>query len=95
MRRTRSVATIGPASQDDETLHSLFQAGMNVCRLNYSHGEPEQKTELYDKIRMVDAPGYPYAYSKINNFTLNFYNAKKVKNILYSSVKIIFQKKKS
>ncbi len=49
--------------------------------------------ELYDKIRMVDAPGYPDAYSKINNFTLNFYNAKKVKNILYSSVKIIFQKK--
>ena len=41
---------------------------------------------------MVDAPGYPDAYSKINNFTLNFYNAK-VKNILYSSVKIIFQKK--
>ena len=54
MRRTRIVATIGPASQDDETLHSLFQAGMNVCRLNYSHGEPEQKTELYDKIRSME-----------------------------------------
>ena len=42
---------------------------------------------------MVDAPGYPDAYSKINNFTLNFYNAKKVKNILYSSVKTFFKKK--
>lgn len=54
MRRTRIVATIGPASQDNEMLHSLFQAGMNVCRLNYSHGEPEQKTELYHRIRNME-----------------------------------------
>jgi len=43
MRRTRIVATIGPASQDDGMLSALLSAGVNVCRLNYSHGEPEQK----------------------------------------------------
>ena len=54
MRRTRIVATIGPASHDNDMLYSLFQAGMNVCRLNYSHGEPEQKTELYHRIRNME-----------------------------------------
>ena len=54
MRRTRIVATIGPASQDDAMLSALLSAGVNVCRLNYSHGEPEQKTELYARIRSME-----------------------------------------
>ena len=54
MRRTRIVATIGPSSDDDKTLLSLLRAGVNVCRLNYSHGEPEQKTELYQRIRQLE-----------------------------------------
>jgi len=55
MRRTRIVATIGPASQNDEMLSSLLEAGVNVCRLNYSHGEPSQKTELYERIRSMES----------------------------------------
>ena len=55
MRRTRIIATIGPSSDDDKTLQSLLKAGANVCRLNYSHGEPEQKTELYQRIRKLEA----------------------------------------
>ena len=55
MRRTRIVATIGPSSDDDKTLLSLLRAGVNVCRLNYSHGEPEQKTELYQRIRQLES----------------------------------------
>ena len=55
MRRTRIVATIGPASSDDKTLLSLLKSGVNVCRLNYSHGEPEQKTELYQRIRALES----------------------------------------
>ena len=43
MRRTRIVATIGPACDDYETLKSLLEAGVDVCRFNYSHGEPEDK----------------------------------------------------
>jgi len=54
MRRTRVVATIGPSSWDWDNLKSIFDAGADVFRLNYSHGEPEQKTELYQKIRSLE-----------------------------------------
>ena len=54
MRRTRIVATIGPACDDEATLLSLLQAGVNVCRLNYSHGAPEEKTPLYERIRSLE-----------------------------------------
>ena len=55
MRRTRIVAPIGPASGDDKTLLSLLKGGVNVCRLNYSHGEPEDKSELYARIRALES----------------------------------------
>ena len=48
--------------------------------------------ELYDRIRMVDAPEYPDAYIENKNFVFNFNKVKKIKNILYSSVKITFIK---
>lgn len=54
MRRTRVVATVGPSSWDSDNLKSIFDAGADVFRLNYSHGEPEQKTELYNKIRSLE-----------------------------------------
>ena len=54
MRRTRIVATIGPACDDYETLKSLLVAGVDVCRFNYSHGEPEDKTELYHRLRSIE-----------------------------------------
>ena len=55
MRRTRIVATIGPASSEKTVLKSLLEAGVDVCRLNYSHGTPESKTELYERIRSLEA----------------------------------------
>ncbi len=48
------MATIGPSSWDSATLQSVFDAGADVFRLNYSHGEPEQKTELYERIRSME-----------------------------------------
>ena len=39
MRRTKIVCTIGPATNSDERLAQLMQAGMNVARLNFSHGK--------------------------------------------------------
>jgi len=48
------VATIGPSTWDPTTLQSVFDAGADVFRLNYSHGEPEQKTELYERIRSME-----------------------------------------
>ena len=48
------MATIGPSSWDSTTLQSVFDAGADVFRLNYSHGEAEQKTELYERIRSME-----------------------------------------
>ena len=51
MRRTKIVATIGPASRDPETLVRLVEAGMDVARLNYSHGTLEEHAETVIRIR--------------------------------------------
>ena len=45
MRRTKIVATIGPASREPETLARMVEAGMDVARLNYSHGTLEEHAE--------------------------------------------------
>lgn len=42
MKKTKIVCTIGPASESVETLVKLMEAGMNVCRLNFSHGDYEE-----------------------------------------------------
>jgi pyruvate kinase len=55
MRRTKIVATIGPASRDPDTLVRLVQAGMDVARLNYSHGTPDEHAETARRVR--DAAG--------------------------------------
>lgn len=52
-RRTKIVCTIGPASQDEHTLGELIRAGMNVARLNFSHGDYTVHTQVYQKIRML------------------------------------------
>ena len=54
MRRTRIIGTIGPASDSEGTLEALVDAGLNIARLNYSHGDLEQKTELIQKLRKVE-----------------------------------------
>jgi pyruvate kinase len=55
MRRTKIVATIGPASREPETLVRLVEAGMDVARLNYSHGTLEEHAETVLRVR--DAAG--------------------------------------
>ncbi len=51
MRRTKIVATIGPASREPETLVRLVEAGMDVARLNYSHGTLEEHAETVSRVR--------------------------------------------
>lgn len=53
MRRAKIVCTIGPASRDEETIGRLIDAGMNVARLNFSHGEHEEHGEAYKRIRRL------------------------------------------
>ncbi len=55
MRNTKITCTIGPASESPETLRALVEAGMSVARLNGSHGSPEHRRDIIDRIRAVDA----------------------------------------
>jgi len=50
-RRTKIVATIGPASRNPETLVRMVDAGMDVARLNFSHGDAEQHHETALRVR--------------------------------------------
>jgi pyruvate kinase len=51
MRRTKIVATIGPASREPETLVRMVEAGMDVARLNYSHGTLDEHAETVSRVR--------------------------------------------
>src|SRR5580704_11858344 len=51
MRRTKIVATIGPASRDPDTLTRMVEAGLDVARLNFSHGTREIHAENAERIR--------------------------------------------
>ena len=51
MRKTKIVCTIGPASETPELLESLIEAGMNVARLNFSHGSHEEHALRIQRIR--------------------------------------------
>jgi pyruvate kinase len=52
-KRTKIVATIGPASESEEVLRRLIDAGMDVVRLNFSHRSAEQAKPLVTRIRKV------------------------------------------
>ena len=51
MRRTKIVATIGPASREPETLVRMMEAGLDVARLNFSHGTRREHAETIERIR--------------------------------------------
>jgi len=55
MRRTKIVATIGPASRSPERLESLIRAGVNVLRLNFSHGTQEEHLGVIRAARDISA----------------------------------------
>src|SRR5947209_8849402 len=57
MRRLRSakiVATLGPASASRERIHALFEVGVDVFRLNFSHGTHDDHRRLFDTIRQIE-----------------------------------------
>ena len=51
IRRTKIVATLGPATESDEAVDSLMKAGVDVVRLNFSHGTAEEHKARAEKIR--------------------------------------------
>lgn len=54
MKKTKIVATLGPASSDKEVLRQMFMAGLNVCRLNFSHGSYEDHAKVVQTIRELN-----------------------------------------
>ncbi len=51
MKKTKIVCTLGPASKDEETMRAMLKAGMNVARLNFSHGTHQQHRETIETFR--------------------------------------------
>ena len=54
MKRTKIVATLGPASSDKEILRQMFLEGLNVCRMNFSHGAHEIHAGIIKTIRELN-----------------------------------------
>ena len=54
MKRTKIVATIGPSSSSKEVLKEMIKAGMNVCRLNFSHGTYEDHADVIQRIEELN-----------------------------------------
>ena len=53
--RTKIIATIGPASSDENMLQKMAAAGMSICRLNFSHGNHKDFTKVINKIRKINS----------------------------------------
>ena len=53
--KTKIICTIGPASSSTDTIERMIRAGMNVARLNFSHGAFSDHAEIIEKIRKTSA----------------------------------------
>ncbi|MDO4492399.1 MAG: pyruvate kinase [Clostridia bacterium] len=53
MRKTKIICTIGPACESEEMLRNLMQEGMNVARLNFSHGDHSEHQARIDRIKKI------------------------------------------
>ena len=83
MRKTKIICTIGPACEDEKTLKEMFLAGMNVARLNFSHGsyeEHQNRIDLIKKLRselnipvaiMLDTKGPEYRIKTFKDGKIN------------------------
>lgn len=79
MRKTKIVCTIGPASTDEQIIRDMCKAGMNVARLNFSHGtheDQQKKVDIIKKVReelnlpiaiMLDTKGPEYRIKTFKN----------------------------
>ena len=54
MKRTKIVATIGPSSADREILKKMILSGMNVCRINFSHGSYDDHAKVVNNVRSLN-----------------------------------------
>ena len=55
LRRTKIIATLGPATDDEKALEKLLKAGTNVVRLNFSHSEVKKHKQRAESVRACAA----------------------------------------
>ncbi|MCF8001344.1 MAG: pyruvate kinase [Halanaerobiales bacterium] len=91
MRKTKIVCTLGPAADDKETIKKLAEAGMNVARLNFSHGDHEEHGRRIDLVKevekeldkpigiMLDTQGPEIRTGKMKNDKITLKNNEEVK----------------
>ncbi|MBR3296468.1 MAG: pyruvate kinase, partial [Firmicutes bacterium] len=53
MKKTKIICTLGPASDSEEVLVRMIESGMNVARLNFSHGSHEEQQARIDRIKAL------------------------------------------
>ena len=62
MRKTKIICTIGPASESEEVLTAMCKAGMNIARINFSHGtHPEHRKKIDTIVRVREKLNLPIA----------------------------------
>ncbi|RKW35815.1 MAG: pyruvate kinase, partial [Lachnospiraceae bacterium] len=89
MRKTKIICTIGPASESEDMIRELCKAGMNVARLNFSHGSHEEhkaRVETIKKVRtelnlpiaiMLDTKGPEYRIGVFENHKVELHEGDK------------------
>lgn len=86
LRRTKIVTTLGPATDDAESLEALFKAGANVVRMNFSHGEAEDHINRAKIVRQVAKK------LDLNIAILGDLQGPKIRIARYKSKKVIVKK---
>ena len=57
MKKTKIIGTIGPSSESDENLIALYERGLNVIRINFSHAKHDHTREIIDRVKKLNASG--------------------------------------
>src|SRR3954467_9034988 len=90
MRRAKIVCTLGPAVSSQEMIEKLLEAGMDVARLNFSHGSHEQHKEVIERIRaaslkvrkgvgiLQDLQGPKIRTGKVENGAIELVNGREI-----------------
>ena len=93
MRKTKIICTIGPASEDREVFAAMCRAGLNVARLNFSHGthaEHQKKIDMIKAVReemnlpiaiMLDTKGPEYRIKTFENGPVTLKEAHRIRQL--------------
>ena len=85
LRKTKIVATLGPSSSSEEMLARMITAGVNVVRLNFSHGNAAEHIQRAEMVRAIAAK--PVSYTHLDVYKRQFHGKS-----LFSTIAIIAER---